>query len=55
EEYFVTKEDKPSEEDVSDTSKPPGFENFIKKNSECSISFNAVNALLPLVTTKEKS
>nr|GEZ44463.1 RNA-directed DNA polymerase, eukaryota, reverse transcriptase zinc-binding domain protein [Tanacetum cinerariifolium] len=41
EEYFVTKEDKPSEEDVSDTSKPPGFENFIKENSECSISSNA--------------
>nr|GEU46568.1 RNA-directed DNA polymerase, eukaryota, reverse transcriptase zinc-binding domain protein [Tanacetum cinerariifolium] len=34
-------EDKPSEEDVSDTSKPPGFENFIKENSECSISSNA--------------
>nr|GEU98798.1 retrovirus-related Pol polyprotein from transposon TNT 1-94 [Tanacetum cinerariifolium] len=41
EEYFVTKEDKPSKEDVSDTSKPPGFENFIKENSECSISSNA--------------
>nr|GFB57538.1 RNA-directed DNA polymerase, eukaryota, reverse transcriptase zinc-binding domain protein [Tanacetum cinerariifolium] len=41
EEYFVTKEDKPSEEDVPDTSKPPGFENFIKENSECSISYNA--------------
>nr|GFC48374.1 hypothetical protein [Tanacetum cinerariifolium] len=41
EESFVTKEDKPSEEDVSDTSKPPGFENFIKENSECSISSNA--------------
>nr|GEZ34557.1 RNA-directed DNA polymerase, eukaryota, reverse transcriptase zinc-binding domain protein [Tanacetum cinerariifolium] len=41
EEYFVTKKDKPSEEDVSDTSKPPGFENFIKENSECSISSNA--------------
>ncbi|GJS35584.1 hypothetical protein Tco_0533966 [Tanacetum coccineum] len=41
EEYFVTKEDNPSEEDVSDTSKPPGFENFIKENSECSISSNA--------------
>nr|GFC35392.1 RNA-directed DNA polymerase, eukaryota, reverse transcriptase zinc-binding domain protein [Tanacetum cinerariifolium] len=40
-EYFVTKEDKPSEEDVSDTSKPLGFENFIKENSECSISSNA--------------
>nr|GFB37705.1 hypothetical protein [Tanacetum cinerariifolium] len=40
-EYFVIKEDKPSEEDVLDTSKPPGFENFIKENSECSISFNA--------------
>nr|GEY26311.1 RNA-directed DNA polymerase, eukaryota [Tanacetum cinerariifolium] len=40
-EYFVTKEDKPSEEDVSDTSKPPGFEYFIKENSECSISSNA--------------
>nr|GEZ35848.1 RNA-directed DNA polymerase, eukaryota [Tanacetum cinerariifolium] len=38
EEYLVTKEDKPSEEDVSDTSKPPGFENFIKENSECLIS-----------------
>nr|GFD05901.1 RNA-directed DNA polymerase, eukaryota, reverse transcriptase zinc-binding domain protein [Tanacetum cinerariifolium] len=38
EEYFVTKDDKPSKEDVSDTSKPPGFENFIKENSECSIS-----------------
>nr|GEY15294.1 U3 small nucleolar RNA-associated protein 25 [Tanacetum cinerariifolium]GEZ18186.1 U3 small nucleolar RNA-associated protein 25 [Tanacetum cinerariifolium] len=38
EEYFVTNEDKPSEEDVSDTSKPPGFENFIKENSECLIS-----------------
>nr|GEY18897.1 RNA-directed DNA polymerase, eukaryota [Tanacetum cinerariifolium] len=34
-------EDKPSEEDVSDTSKPPGFENFIMENSECSISSNA--------------
>nr|GEX96629.1 RNA-directed DNA polymerase, eukaryota, reverse transcriptase zinc-binding domain protein [Tanacetum cinerariifolium] len=41
EEYFVTKEDKPFKEDVSDTSKPPGFENFIKENSECSISSNA--------------
>nr|GEU90487.1 RNA-directed DNA polymerase, eukaryota, reverse transcriptase zinc-binding domain protein [Tanacetum cinerariifolium] len=41
EEYFVTKEDKPSKEDVLDTSKPPGFENFIKENSECSISSNA--------------
>nr|GEV13837.1 RNA-directed DNA polymerase, eukaryota, reverse transcriptase zinc-binding domain protein [Tanacetum cinerariifolium] len=41
EEYFVTKEDKPSEEDVSNTSKPPGFEKFIKENSECSISSNA--------------
>nr|GFA54169.1 hypothetical protein [Tanacetum cinerariifolium] len=41
EEYFVTKEDKPSEEDVSGTSKPPGFEKFIKENSECSISYNA--------------
>nr|GEW25607.1 RNA-directed DNA polymerase, eukaryota, reverse transcriptase zinc-binding domain protein [Tanacetum cinerariifolium] len=41
EEYFVTKEDKPSEEDVSDTSKPPGFVNFIMENSECSISSNA--------------
>nr|GFC29678.1 RNA-directed DNA polymerase, eukaryota [Tanacetum cinerariifolium] len=41
EEYFVTKEDKPSEEDVSDTSKPLGFENFIKDNSECSIFSNA--------------
>nr|GFA61352.1 hypothetical protein [Tanacetum cinerariifolium] len=41
EEYFVTKEEKPSEEDVSDTSKPPGSENFIKENSECSISYNA--------------
>nr|GEV09159.1 RNA-directed DNA polymerase, eukaryota, reverse transcriptase zinc-binding domain protein [Tanacetum cinerariifolium] len=41
EEYFVTKEDKPFEEDVSDTSKPPGFENFIKQNSVCSISSNA--------------
>nr|GEY76180.1 hypothetical protein [Tanacetum cinerariifolium] len=41
EEYFVTKEDRPSEEDVSDTSKPPGFENFSKKNGECSISSNA--------------
>nr|GFD26335.1 hypothetical protein [Tanacetum cinerariifolium] len=40
-EYFVTKEDKPSEEDVSDTSIPLGFENFIKENSECSISSNA--------------
>nr|GFC63798.1 RNA-directed DNA polymerase, eukaryota, reverse transcriptase zinc-binding domain protein [Tanacetum cinerariifolium] len=40
EEYFVTKEDKPSEEDVSDTSKPHGFENFIMENSECSISSN---------------
>nr|GEW82600.1 RNA-directed DNA polymerase, eukaryota, reverse transcriptase zinc-binding domain protein [Tanacetum cinerariifolium] len=40
-EYFVTKEDKPSEEDVSDTYKPPGFEIFIKENSECSISSNA--------------
>nr|GEV05024.1 RNA-directed DNA polymerase, eukaryota, reverse transcriptase zinc-binding domain protein [Tanacetum cinerariifolium] len=37
EEYFVTKEDKPSEEDMSDTSKPPGFENFIKEivNAQC--------------------
>nr|GFC40047.1 RNA-directed DNA polymerase, eukaryota, reverse transcriptase zinc-binding domain protein [Tanacetum cinerariifolium] len=41
EEYFVTKEDKPSEEDVSDASEPPGFENFIKEISECSISSNA--------------
>nr|GEW52316.1 hypothetical protein [Tanacetum cinerariifolium] len=41
EEYFVTKEDKPLEEDVSDMSKPPGFENFIKQNSVCSISSNA--------------
>nr|GEX32757.1 RNA-directed DNA polymerase, eukaryota, reverse transcriptase zinc-binding domain protein [Tanacetum cinerariifolium] len=41
EEYFVIKEDKPSEEDVSDTSKPPGFEFFIKENSECLISSNA--------------
>ncbi|GJU46842.1 RNA-directed DNA polymerase, eukaryota, reverse transcriptase zinc-binding domain protein [Tanacetum coccineum] len=41
EEYFVTKEDNPSKEDMSDTSKPPGFENFIKENSECSISSNA--------------
>nr|GEU90502.1 RNA-directed DNA polymerase, eukaryota [Tanacetum cinerariifolium] len=41
EEYFVTNEDKPSEEDVSDTSKPLGFKNFIKKYSECSISSNA--------------
>nr|GFA48284.1 RNA-directed DNA polymerase, eukaryota, reverse transcriptase zinc-binding domain protein [Tanacetum cinerariifolium] len=41
EEYFVKKEDKPSKEDVPDTSKPPGFENFIKKNSESSISSNA--------------
>nr|GEV41063.1 RNA-directed DNA polymerase, eukaryota, reverse transcriptase zinc-binding domain protein [Tanacetum cinerariifolium] len=40
-EYFVTKKDKPSEEDVSDTSKPPGFKNFIKENSKCSISSNA--------------
>nr|GFB74265.1 RNA-directed DNA polymerase, eukaryota, reverse transcriptase zinc-binding domain protein [Tanacetum cinerariifolium] len=35
------REDKPSKEDVSDTSKPPGFKNFIKENSECSISSNA--------------
>nr|GEZ03973.1 RNA-directed DNA polymerase, eukaryota [Tanacetum cinerariifolium] len=41
EEFFVTKEDKPSEENVSNTSKPPSFENFIKENSECSISSNA--------------
>nr|GFC18397.1 RNA-directed DNA polymerase, eukaryota, reverse transcriptase zinc-binding domain protein [Tanacetum cinerariifolium] len=41
EEYFFTNEDKPSEEDVSDTSKPLGFKNFIKKYSECSISSNA--------------
>nr|GEZ72612.1 RNA-directed DNA polymerase, eukaryota, reverse transcriptase zinc-binding domain protein [Tanacetum cinerariifolium] len=41
EEYFVTKEDKPYEEDMSDTSKPPGFKIFIKENSECSKSSNA--------------
>nr|GFA94482.1 RNA-directed DNA polymerase, eukaryota, reverse transcriptase zinc-binding domain protein [Tanacetum cinerariifolium] len=44
EEYFVTKEDKPSEEDV--LSKHPGFENFIKENSECSISSNASRSAL---------
>nr|GEV18679.1 RNA-directed DNA polymerase, eukaryota, reverse transcriptase zinc-binding domain protein [Tanacetum cinerariifolium] len=41
ENLFSGKEDKPSKEDVPDTSKPPGFENFIKKNSESSISSNA--------------
>nr|GEZ76841.1 hypothetical protein [Tanacetum cinerariifolium] len=41
EEYFVTKEDKPFEKDVSDTSKHLGFENFIKENSKFSISSNA--------------
>nr|GEY59169.1 RNA-directed DNA polymerase, eukaryota, reverse transcriptase zinc-binding domain protein [Tanacetum cinerariifolium] len=46
EEYFVTKEDKPSEEYVSDMSKPPGFKNFIKENSECSISSNASRSVI---------
>nr|GEU34701.1 reverse transcriptase domain, reverse transcriptase zinc-binding domain protein [Tanacetum cinerariifolium] len=40
-EYIDSNESKPFEEAVSDTSKPPGFENFTKENNDCSISSNA--------------
>ncbi|GJT29816.1 hypothetical protein Tco_0910091 [Tanacetum coccineum] len=40
-EHIVTHKEKFSEEDVSDISNPPGFENFVKENKECSRSSNS--------------